>query len=122
LNFRGLYTRRYTYSFDTSAGTTAFYRDMFFSKPKGIQWNCLYDRSTDPAETNNLFTSPQHQEVREQLHQESLNWMRRFGDQGKTYETVIQTLFTAEDREFRKQRKWADFTGILKGRPSDLLK
>lgn len=122
LNFRGLYTRRHTYCFDTSAGTTAQYREMFFTKLKGVQWNCLYDRSTDAAETTNLFTAPDHQAVREQLHQQTLAWMRRFGDEGKPYEAVIQAVFTPEDREFRKLKKWDEFTGILKGRPSELLK
>ena len=121
LNFRGLYTRRHTYSFDTSAGTAAQYRDMFFSKPKGVQWNCLYDRSTDPAETNNLFASPQQQEIREVLHQKTVNWMRRFGDQGDSYLAVSRVVFTPEDQEFRKLRNWDAFTGILQGRPIDLL-
>ena len=121
LDFRGVYTRRHTYTFDTSGGTTSLYREMFFQKPTGIVWNCLYDREADPQEMNNLYASPAHQALRERLHGQTLAWMQRFGDRGAPYEKLIRAVFTPEDREFRRQRNWNAFGGVLRGRPQDLL-
>jgi len=121
LDFRGVYTRRYTYCFDTSGGTVSLYREMFFARPPGITWNCLYDRQTDPGETNNLYASPQHREIREELHRQTLKWMRQCGDSGDPYRAVASTVFTPEDQKARAERKWDVFTGILKGSPLDLF-
>ena len=121
LDFRGVYTRRHTHTFDTSGGTTSLYREMFFSKPDGISWNCLFDREADPAETNNLHASPAHQALRERLHQQTLAWMQRFGDRGTSYEELIRAVFSPEDQEFRRQRNWNAFGGVLRVRPHDLL-
>jgi arylsulfatase A-like enzyme len=121
LDFRGVYTRRHTYTFDTSGGATSLYREMFFSKPDGISWNCLFDRETDPSEKNNLFNSPHQPDLRAELHRKTLEWMRKYADQGVPYQTLIGAVISEEDREARRQRNWNAYTGILKGRPHDLL-
>lgn len=47
--------------------------------------------------------------------------MKRFGDPGAPYGEVTSAVFTAADQKARAERKWAVFTGVLKGSPLDLL-
>jgi hypothetical protein len=47
--------------------------------------------------------------------------MQRFGDRGDSYQTLVRAVFTPEDQEARRRRDWNKFTGVLKGRPADLL-
>lgn len=121
LDWRGLYTRRFTYSFDTGAGTQSWYRRQFFSNPPGIQWNCLWDRDADPAEKQNLYGSTDHARSRRHLHDLSIDWMKRFQDRGWSYQTITEAVFTPEDRELLRERKGYNFSGVLKGRPVELL-
>ena len=120
LDFRGVYTRHYTYFFDTSGGTVSQYRELFFNN-LAFLWNGLYDRQADPHETNNLYSVAQYSEIREQLHRKTLDWMNRFGDQGVPYQTLATKVFTPEDQEARNKRQWDTFTGVLRGRPMELL-
>jgi len=122
LDWRGVYTRRYTYCFDTCRGNPNLYREMFFTQPPGIHWNCLFDRESDPWEMRNLFDDPGARKLRARLHERTLAWMKRFQDGGLPQETVLRTLFTPEDVEHRRARRFSAFSGILKGRPVDLLK
>jgi arylsulfatase A-like enzyme len=122
LDWRGVYTRRYTYAFDTGAGRWNRYRRHMFSRPAGLAWNCLYDRETDPWETQNLYDSPDHKRLRSRLHEQSLAWMRNFGDKGLPYDQIQSALFSAEDRELlRDPARMRMTSGILKGRPINLL-
>jgi len=122
LDWRGIYTRRYTYSFDTSAGRGCRYRRQYFSTPAGLSWNCLYDRESDPWEMNNLYDRADYRKVRERLHEQTLAWMKRFDDRGLPYEQIQQAIFTAEDYQLAQDpARWRMLSGILKGRPLDLL-
>ncbi|NQT16567.1 MAG: sulfatase-like hydrolase/transferase [Planctomycetes bacterium] len=114
-DWRGIYTRRYTYSFTV---------DPESPHHKSLSDNLLFDRQEDPWETSNLFDSPGHDEIRNKLHQQTLEWMARFGDTGFRFEELIERVVRAEDWPAAslgpryRPRSWE---GRLKGRPVDFL-
>jgi len=74
VDWRGLYTRRYTLSFG----------------PDGDRFDRLYDRQADPWEQTNLFHDPQHRRLRDTLHDQAIAWMRRFGDRLVPFDETIR--------------------------------
>lgn len=122
LDWRGIYTRRYTYAYDTSEGTPTRYRQVMFSRPAGLEWNCLYDRAADQWEMRNLFHSAQHRKLRDGLHRKTLEWMKRFGDRGLPYRKIQEAIFAPEDFKLSQDTsKMNMLSGVLRGRPSELL-
>ena len=121
LDWRGVYTRRYTYCEDVSAGSVAPFRQRFFTKPEGLRWNCLYDRKADPAELHNLYQAPSAQPLVRTLKARTREWMRKFGDVGVPYRDVRAKLFDPTDIDSEDAGRLTQVSGILKGRPSELL-
>ena len=128
LDWRGVYTRTHTYSFDTLAGHWSWWRESTYSETPGAAWDCLYDRDHDPAELHNLYDAPAARGVRVELHRQTLAWMERFGDQGWAWQEIQDAIYVDEDvaraREARADGIHVDdmpMTGIIKGRPIDLL-
>jgi arylsulfatase A-like enzyme len=80
LNWRGVYTRRYTYS--------ASVTDPDGDSP----FNILYDRQTDPMETRNLFHTPEFDTLRKKLHAQTLSLMKEHGDQGLSHDEIVQQV------------------------------
>lgn len=103
--WRGIYTKRYTYSFDEGMESP-------------VRFNCLYDKEADPRQQNNLFYLPEYRAVRDELHRETLQWMARFDDEFAPGETVFKVCFGDAGPP---TAGYGD-TGILPGRPIDLLK
>ncbi len=95
--WRGVYTNRYTFAFDELANHSQSY-------------NVLYDRIKDPLQMNNLFYSAGYKSVRDSLFQVTLEWMNKFED------TMIS------DADMTTICGDAETTGILPGRPVDLIK
>ncbi len=117
-NWRGVYTRRYTYAYDLPGGELDDYA-------KYVGWKryaCLYDRQADPAELKNLFDDPEHRELREKLHAMTLAWMKTFGDTGVAFRDLIKQVMVPEDIGDNPGRGDGPFgQGRLKGRPLDVL-
>jgi arylsulfatase A-like enzyme len=117
-DWRGIYTRRYTYSFTVRTGSSG----------KEIQgkkhYNRLFDRVNDPWETRNLYDVPEYAEVQRSLHKQTLDWMKSFGDSGFTFEWLLRQVIREEDYPAvatnppKRPRGWE---GRLKGRPLDIL-
>jgi arylsulfatase A-like enzyme len=84
--WRGIYTRRYTYSFGEPGQP----------KSAALNWNTLYDRGRDPYEQNNLFDSPSHSSVREKLHRQTLDWMEKFHDPFPTGAELMKLCFNED--------------------------
>ena len=111
--WRGIYTRQHTYSFSVNPDST---------HAKLLSDNRLFDRRQDPWETKNLFDSPQHQDIRKQLHQQTLKSMAQFGDQGLHFQTLLDSAVRDDDWPAvtlpprYRPRGWQ---GRLKGRPVD---
>jgi arylsulfatase A-like enzyme len=105
--WRGVYTRRYTYSVAEKG---------WQAKP-GFDWNTLYDREKDPFEQNNLFESAAHRAVKEKMHQLTLAWMEKFRDPFPTGAELMRICFNAKPQEILMQRENAR----LAARPIDLL-
>lgn len=84
LNWRGVYTKRYTYS-EALPGVGA------------ETFNALYDRETDPHETRNLFADPAYAEVKARLHEQTRALMDRLGDEGLSHRQIQQKLVRADD-------------------------
>ena len=106
-DWRGVYTHRYTYAFEPPGAT------------RGI--NVLYDRQEDPHEMKNLFTSHDHQKVREEIHALTKKWMAKFRDEHVPWDTVKHKIYV-DPAAARAQ--WAPLdakSAALKGRPVDLL-
>jgi arylsulfatase A-like enzyme len=123
LDWRGLYTRRYTYSFDTyQPGGEAWYRESYFQQPAPPPWNCLFDRQNDPWEKRNLFDEPTHRKLRDRLHRQTLDWMKKLQDPCLPYDRVFRAATSPEDQAIRARKlPPANGSGILRGRPADLL-
>jgi len=82
----------------------------------------LYDRKTDPHEQRNLWESHEHRTIREQLHAKTREWMKKVGDEGWSYQKIIEVSFTARDRELQRAGKAAKRSGVLIGSPRELLR
>ena len=121
LDWRGVYTRRYTYCEDVSGGSVAPFRERYFSKPAGLKWNCLFDRKEDPAELTNRYESPAARHVVRDLKSLTHKWMRQFGDRGVPYRDVRAKVFDPADIVSEDAGRLTQVSGILRGRPSELL-
>jgi arylsulfatase A-like enzyme len=117
-NWRGIYTRRYTYSFSLNQPAEA-------NLPGGSQtFNVLYDRTTDPWETKNLFADPAAAQVRSELHAHTLALMKRLGDPGTSYQELLRRVIREEDytavttAPAKRPKGWE---GRVKGPPVDHL-
>lgn len=116
-NWRGVYTKRYTYS-----------ESLHDSDERGVDdrelFNVLYDRQNDPWETRNLFHDPEAAGIRRQLHEATLGQMARFGDTGMRCREILRRVTGSEAESqlglavARRERGWE---GVLKGRPIDLI-
>ncbi len=118
LNWRGVYTHRYTYS-------VALHSPSEPNTPGGSRtFNALYDRAVDPWETRNLFGAPEAAAIQQQLHAQTLEQMRRFSDAGLRCDEVIQRVVRDEDLAAvttSPPKRKPGWEGRLKGRPVDLL-
>lgn len=90
-NWRGVYTRRYTYSealgeADDDAPAS---REVF---------NALYDREHDPLETTNCFHDPAYADAKAALHATTYEFMERFGDPGIPYGELAALVLHEDDR------------------------
>ena len=84
---------------------------------------CLYDHENDPREMKNLLDLPEHEDVREKLHAQTLAWMEKFGDTGMVYKELIERVMVKEDivpGPFGTI-PGPSGQGRLKGRPEDIL-
>ena len=117
-DFRGVYTRRYTYCYDSSVGGSFEFRDR---KMPRMDWNILYDRQLDPHEMKNRFDAPEYQAVRERLHAKTLDWMKKIGDRGWSYQTIVETVFDKEEQA-SQVRGGKVRNGVPLGSPLELLK
>lgn len=117
-NWRGVYTRRYTYAFDVSEKEIG--PDGLYAGRK--RYACLYDHDTDPRETTNLFDDPKHKAIRDKLHAMTLEWMKKFGDTGLTLRELSTRVMVPEDLGDDPARGDGAFgQGRLKGSPLDVL-
>ena len=114
-NWRGIYTHHHTYAFSVLPNNKA-----------DTVSNCLYDKTTDPYEQHNLFHSAAHQDLKAELHEQTLNWMEKFGDDGLEWLTVLKQIVSQEDYDMLSIDKgWFEgsgATGVLKGKPIDIIK
>ena len=114
-DWRGVYTRRYTYSFTLDPDSP---RSQTFSD------NLLFDHQQDPWQLHNLFDSPAHAQTRARLHKLTRQWMARFGDTGCRYQALLERVVRAEDwpavRAAPRDRP-RGWEGRLRGRPVDFL-
>jgi len=105
-DWRGVYTKRYTYAFEPPGAT------------RGI--NVLYDRQVDPHELQNLFDSPDHHTVRDELHALTKKWMEKFLDEHVPFDTIKQKIYVDPDAGRARWSPHQAKSGALKGRPVDL--
>ncbi len=91
-NWRGLYTRRYTYSVAIAAPDD-------HPDPASV-YNVLYDRQTDPWELTNLFHSTTHANLRTELHARMVELLRSYGDRGWTWRQLLRCLREEDRRNF----------------------
>jgi arylsulfatase A-like enzyme len=118
-NWRGVYTRRHTYSVSLHDPAEA-------NIPGGRKtFDVLYDRQSDPWETKNLFDSPESTALRKELHARTLAFMKQFGDEGLDCRELLKQVIRGEDLPavLKPLSQCPDgWEGRLKGRPVDILK
>ncbi len=106
-DWRGVYTHRYTYAFEPEGAT------------RGV--NVLYDRQEDPHELKNLFASPDHRKVRDEMHALTKQSMARFRDQHVPFDVAKQKIYLDSDAARARWSPHGAKSGALQGRPVDLL-
>lgn len=106
-DWRGIYTHRYTYAFE----------------PKGAKRgiNVLFDREKDPYELKNLFNSPDHQELKAELHALTMRWMKKFNDKHVPWEVVKNKIYVDPTNAKARWEPMFTESAALKGRPVDLI-
>lgn len=118
MNWRGVYTRQYTYSESLHEPTDS-------NIPDGRRtFDVLYDRQADPWETHNLFDSPDAAQVRSRLHKKTHELMRRYGDTGEARNKIVALSLREEDiatMNLPLGKRKGEWEGRLKGRPIDFL-
>lgn len=102
--WRGVVTRSHIYS--TQFGT--------YNKPYPVGFELLIDRIKDPYAVNNLRNNPAVQDLQDDLHERTVRWAEKFGDQVWSY-ADLERVSAKNLKGFRKQ------SGELKGRPIDLI-
>ena len=106
-DWRGVYTHRYTYAFEPDGAS------------RGV--NVLYDRQKDPHELKNLFASPDHGKVREELHVLTKMWMAKFRDEHVPFDRVKQKVYVDPAAARARWSPHQAKSAALVGRPVDLL-
>ena len=107
-DWRGVYTHRYTYAFEPAGAT------------KGI--NVLYDRREDPHELKDLFASPEHRKLRNELHELTGKWMAKFQDEHIPWDKVKKAIYVDPAAARARWEPMSVKSAALKGRPVDLLR
>jgi arylsulfatase A-like enzyme len=114
-NWRGIYTHEFTYAYSVLPNDEA-----------DTVSNCLYNRTTDPYEQQNLFYSPEFRDLKVDLHRQTKEWMNKFDDRGDVWTDVLKQIVSKEDYDMLSIGKaWFEgsgATGALKGRPVDMIK
>jgi arylsulfatase A-like enzyme len=119
-DWRGIYTRRYTYSYSVIDSTSAS-----TGLPEAIRYNCLYDRQMDLWETSNRYDAIEYADVRLRLHQRTLGWMEEFGDPGFVCRSLLEKALRPKDwAAFSKPptKRPPGWEGRFKGPPIDFLR
>ncbi len=102
----GVTTRDYTYSY--LCGQKAIAHNL----------NVLYDRSKDRWQLVNLYGSPGQKALQSHLDALTQNWLKRFGGTEIEGKELMRVCFGEEREHLYK----AEDTGILGGRPIDLVR
>jgi arylsulfatase A-like enzyme len=119
-DWRGVYTDRYTYSFSVPTKNPSWWNQV--AGHDSETHNRLFDREADPLEMRNLFYDSAHSKLKDKLHQQALDWMARFRDEGLSYPDIVSRLESADDLAAdREKRLSRNGTGRLRGRPIDFL-
>lgn len=117
-NWRGVYTHDYTYAFTIDGGAA----EAHVVKAGFKNNNVLYSHKNDPRELNNLFDNEDYLKIKNELHKETLGWMRKFNDKGRLFNEVWPKFVNKEDLEVMKipiQKRPKGFETRLIGRPVD---
>ncbi len=105
-SWRGVFTKEFTYS----------KRGPVSGKIKE-DWNCLYDRKTDPRQLTNRYYDDKYAAKREELDKLTDEWLARFDDPFLNGYELFKVLGFDSPKLSGKGR-----TGRLPGRPIDVLK
>lgn len=117
-DWRGVYTRDYTYAFNLRPlqGESS---DIKFNVNN---YDVLYEHQADPYELNNLFKNEKFQKIKNDLHELSREWMKKFGDKGIPINDLLPEVMLEEDYrifQIEPRNRGDKWEGRLKGRPVD---
>ncbi len=119
LNWRGIYTERYTYS------ASLFDPDESGIARGAATFDVLYDRQEDPWETRNLFHDPAYGKVKAQLHRGMLKLMKRHEDHGLRNNDMLRLAVRPDDLKnvlTGPAKRPPGWEGRLKGPPVELFR
>ena len=95
-SWRGVYTKRYTFSFENIERTrdisSRFGSDLPDRRTYTQNYNVLYDRETDPLQLNNLVNSTEHIPLLMELTEATHDWLDVFHDPFVSYKRLIETV------------------------------
>lgn len=117
-DWRGVYTREYTYSFSLNNIES----DIDSPKKEIKKYNVLYNHINDPYELNNLFYSKEYEQQKKELNKLALEWIKKFDDKMIPLKNILPKVMVDEDyfiftKSPRDRSK--NWEGRLKGRPVD---
>jgi len=117
-DWRGVYTHKYTYTFALPGGAA----EPHAAKSGFLDNSVLYCHTQDPFELNNLFNDPDYLKQKEELHQLSVNWMKKFNDKGIPSGKLIPKVMCEDHYKITMlphPQKPKGFETKLKGSPVD---
>ncbi len=115
-NWRGVYSKRYTFSFCTDPDNepeTLSNSDTVF--PRFL----LYDRKKDPWEKQNRINDPSYAKIKRKLSRATSSWMKGTDDVDMPYQNISRVI---RHHTHPQDLPWPSVGGLLKGVPSELLK
>jgi arylsulfatase A-like enzyme len=114
-NWRGVYSRRYTYAFCTDPENDPEklpHSDTSYSR------FLLYDRKWDQWEDRNLYHHRRYSRIRKKLASATIRWMKETGDPDMPYSKIAAII----KKSFNTDEKgWPATEGEIRGVPSVLI-
>ena len=104
-NWRGVYTHQYTYC------TTKIPNEK-------LKFRAFYDKQSDPLQMKNLYDDPAHRAAQQEMHRLTEEWLGRYDDPFLSMQEIVRVCFANGRNPTTKRGQ----TGILQGRPLDLIR
>ncbi len=114
-NWRGIYTRRFTYAFSTDPNADS---EKLPNTDTTHSRFVLYDRKKDRWEMSNMYNHPSYSRYRNRLANATYKWMKKTGDPNMPYQKIIEII---RKLSTNPTQGWPAAEGEVKGVPFKLI-